>query len=76
MATMVTSSIMVFSDLSSNFKEVSTIKQMPSKLEDAFKICGDFSAGWFMVCVLKYNNHQDYAQSSKQKHKYCDGVVI
>jgi len=43
MATMVTSSIIVFSDLSSNFNEVSTIKHMPSKLEDAFKICGDFS---------------------------------
>ena len=43
MATMVTSSIIVFSDLSSNFNEVNTIKHMPSKLEDAFKICGDFS---------------------------------
>ncbi|HTE10740.1 MAG TPA: hypothetical protein VK645_07215 [Chitinophagaceae bacterium] len=43
MATMVTSSIIVFSDLSSSFNEVSTIKHMPSKLEEAFKICGDFS---------------------------------
>ena len=43
MAIMVISSIIVFSDLSSSFKEVNTIKHMPSKLEDAFKICGDFS---------------------------------
>ena len=38
MATTVISSIMVVSALFSNFKEVSTIKQMPNKLEDAFKI--------------------------------------
>lgn len=43
MATTVISSIIVFSDLSSNFKDVKTIKQIPSKLEDAFKIWEDFS---------------------------------
>ncbi len=42
-ATTVNSSIIVFSDLSSNFKEVRTIKQMPNKFEEAFNICVDFS---------------------------------
>jgi len=46
MATTVTSSIIVVSDLLSNFKEVSTIKQMPNRLDDAFRICGDLS----LVC--------------------------
>ena len=42
MATTVISSITVVSALSSNFSEGNTIKQMPGKLEEAFKIWDDF----------------------------------
>ena len=54
---MVTSSIIVFSDLSSSFIEVSTKKQIPSKLEDAFKICGDFLFCWFIHFLLRKDNY-------------------
>ena len=43
MATVVNSSIIVLPDMFNNFKDVSTTKQSPNKLEDAFKICGDLS---------------------------------
>ena len=40
--TAVISSINVVWDNLKNFKEVSIRKQNPKKLDDAFKICGDF----------------------------------
>jgi hypothetical protein len=43
MAIVVNSSIIVFCAMLSSFKEVNTTKQSPSKLEDAFNICGDLS---------------------------------
>ena len=38
MAKMVISSMIVFCDLSSSFSDVSTIKQIPSRLEEALRI--------------------------------------
>jgi hypothetical protein len=38
----VISSIKVLADSLKNFKEVSTKKQNPKKLDEAFNICGDF----------------------------------
>ena len=43
MATVVNSSIMVLPAMFNNLSDVSTTKQSPNKLEDAFKICGDLS---------------------------------
>ncbi len=42
-ATTVISSMIVSFDLSRNRKEVRTIKQIPKRLDDAFKIWGDLS---------------------------------
>lgn len=43
MAIAATSSITVFSPrLPNNLREVIKMKQMPTRLEDAFNICGDF----------------------------------
>ena len=42
-ATVVNSSIIVLPAMLSNLREVSTTKQSPNKLDDAFKICGDLS---------------------------------
>jgi len=58
MATTVISSMMDVSDLLSTFNEVSTIKQIPTKLDEAFKICGDFSFCSFMV-TLAYDTCKD-----------------
>jgi hypothetical protein len=41
-ATIVISSIIVFRDMFKIFREVSTIKQIPKRLDEAFRICGDF----------------------------------
>ena len=57
-ATTVISSMTDVADLLSTFNEVSTIKQIPSKLEDAFKICGDFSFCSFIVNYA-YNIRKD-----------------
>ncbi len=43
MAMVVTSSIKVLSEIFITFKDASRIKQIPNKLEDALRICGDFS---------------------------------
>lgn len=43
MATVVNSSIIVLPAMFNNLREVSTTKQSPSKLEEAFKIWGDLS---------------------------------
>ena len=43
MATVVKSSIIVLPAMLSNLSDVSTTKQSPNKLEDAFKIWGDLS---------------------------------
>ena len=45
----VTSSIIVLDVRFSSFKEVKTIKQIPSRLDAAFNICGDFSLFPFIV---------------------------
>jgi len=58
MATTVISSMMDVSDLLSTFREVSTIKQIPTKLDEAFKICGDFSFCSFMV-TFAYDTCKD-----------------
>jgi hypothetical protein len=42
-AIVVISSMIVVLDTFNTFKEVSTIKQMPNKFDDAFKICGALS---------------------------------
>ena len=43
MTMVVTSSIKVLSEIFITFKDASRIKQIPNKLEDALRICGDFS---------------------------------
>jgi hypothetical protein len=43
MATVVNSSIIVLPAMFNNLSDVSTTKQSPSKLEDAFNMCGDLS---------------------------------
>jgi hypothetical protein len=43
MATVVNSSIIVLPDMFNNLRDVSTTKQSPNKLEEAFNICGDLS---------------------------------
>lgn len=48
MATVVNSSMIVLPEMFSNLREVSTTKQSPSKLEDAFKTCGDLSFSSFI----------------------------
>lgn len=48
MATVVNSSIIVLPEILSSLSDVSTTKQSPSKLEEAFKICGDLSLFSFM----------------------------
>lgn len=42
-APVVSSSMMVLPAIFNNLSEVSTTKHSPSKLEDAFKMCGDLS---------------------------------
>jgi hypothetical protein len=42
------SSMMDFEDIFNNFSEVSTMKHSASKLEEAFKMCGDFSLSFAM----------------------------
>ncbi len=44
----VNSSIIVVALTFKIFNEVNTTKQIPSKLEEAFKICGDFSGFIFL----------------------------
>jgi len=39
----VISSINVFCEILNSFREVSNIKQIPNRLDEAFNICGDFS---------------------------------
>ena len=43
MATVVNSSIIVLPAMFKSLREVSTTKQSPNKLEEAFNICGDLS---------------------------------
>ena len=45
MATVTNSSMTVLPEMFNNLREVSTTKQSPSRLEDAFRICGDLSLG-------------------------------
>jgi hypothetical protein len=52
MATVVNSSMIVLPAMFNNLSEVSTTKQSPSKLEDAFKIWGDLSFSSFIVIKL------------------------
>ena len=52
MATKLISSKRVCSDFPKNFKEVSTIKQMPNKLDEAFNMCGDLSGSCSMELIL------------------------
>lgn len=42
-AAVVISSIIDFREIFSTFKEVITRKQMPKRLDEAFRICGPFS---------------------------------
>ena len=51
MASVVNSSISVLPAMFNNLSEVSTTKQSPSKLEDAFKICGDLSFSSFIMRI-------------------------
>ena len=48
MATVVNSSIIVLPAMLSNLSDVSTTKQSPNKLEEAFNICGDLSLSFSM----------------------------
>ena len=47
-AKVVSSSISVLSVMFNNLSDVSTTKQSPNKLEEAFKICGDLSFSSFI----------------------------
>ena len=58
MATTVISSIIVFSDLSSSFSDVNTIKQIPTRLDEALSMCGDFSGVFFTIVLFASNNCQ------------------
>jgi len=49
MAPRVISSIIVLEVWFNSFREVSTIKHIPSRLEEAFKMCGDFSLLSFII---------------------------
>ena len=42
------SSMMDFEDIFNNFSDVSTMKHNASRLEEAFKMCGDFSLSFAM----------------------------
>lgn len=57
MATVVNSSIIVLPEIFNSLRDVSTTKQSPSKLEDAFKICGDlsFSFSIQLIFILSYD---------------------
>lgn len=48
MAMVVSSSMMVLPEIFSSLREVSTTKQSPSKLDEAFNICGDLSFSSFI----------------------------
>ena len=48
MATVVNSSIIVLPAMFNNLRDVSTTKQSPNKLEEAFKMCGDLSLSFCM----------------------------
>ena len=48
MAKVVSSSIIVLPEILSNLSEVSTTKQSPNKLDEAFNICGDLSLSFSM----------------------------
>ena len=47
-AAVVSSSIIVLPEMFNSLSEVSTTKQSPSKLEEAFKMCGDLS----LLCCM------------------------
>ena len=47
-AAVVSSSIIVLPEILSNLSEVSTTKQSPNKLDEAFNICGDLSLSFSM----------------------------
>ncbi len=47
-ATVVNSSIIVLPEILRSLSDVSTTKQRPNRLEDAFKICGDLSLSSFI----------------------------
>ena len=55
MAMVVISSMIVVWEIFITFKEVSRIKQIPSKLEDALSICGDLSLFSFIIFSVKYS---------------------
>lgn len=42
-ATVVSSSMIVLPEIFNSLREVSTTKQSPNKLDEAFNICGDLS---------------------------------
>jgi hypothetical protein len=52
MAIVVNSSIIVLPEMFSSLRDVSTTKQRPSKLEEAFNICGDLSLLFSIVIIL------------------------
>jgi hypothetical protein len=48
-ARVVTSSMMVFFEIFRSFKDVSSRKQMPNRLEDAFRMCGDLELSLYIL---------------------------
>ena len=52
-AAVVNSSIIVLPEILNNLSEVSTTKQSPSKLEEAFKMCGDLSLSIWLFYAAK-----------------------
>ena len=48
MAHVANSSMMDFEEIFNNFSEVSTMKQSANRLEEAFRMCGDFSLSFAM----------------------------
>jgi len=51
MATVVNSSMIVLPEMFNSLSEVSTTKQSPSKLEEAFNMCGDLSFSSFIAYI-------------------------
>jgi hypothetical protein len=52
-ATVVISSIIVVFDTFNSLREVRMTKQIPKRLEDAFKICGALSLGGIYYCCVR-----------------------
>ena len=76
MAANVISSIIVLEPWFNNFKEVKTIKQIPKRLEEAFKMCGDFSLLPFMRYFFQISRMYVNADVIGLLFKFFYGMMI